>query len=252
MSGWRELRLRFGADPRIDDATVGINFVDVLFAIVIGFALTPIDDWRDVPTAGWWHLAVAATLTLTSWVGYHNSANRLRFVIGFPNLPLLQFLLDIVMVVVYGLTVFSAEATPGVPGAPVEPSARPEAFLVLLAFVLYALWDGVGVLIRGAPAYRAAWDRALARRTDLDLEPMRARDDPADRRRRRVTVVGIALAAAVYVWATSVDGTDPAPSVAAVALVDAALIVLLVAYRMAKEVVAEPRTDDNVGRARGG
>jgi hypothetical protein len=96
-----------------------------------------------VPAAGWSHLAVAVTLTLTSWIGYHNSKNRPRFVIAFVNLPFVQFTLDISMVVVYAFAVLTAEGVTS--GATESPAVFPEAILVWIAFVLYVAWDEVVV-----------------------------------------------------------------------------------------------------------
>lgn len=111
-------------------------------------------------------------LTLTSWIGYHNSANRPRYLIGFPNLPLLQFLLDIFMVVLYWLTAVTAERVVIDPDGVrhVESaSASQEAMFVAIAFVLYVVWDIVGLAIRRNDNYQ---DRPLTE------------DDP---QRRRVT-----------------------------------------------------------------
>jgi hypothetical protein len=238
--GARRILARFGADPRVDYSTVGINFVDVLFALVVGIAVEPLGTWWEIPLAGWWHLAVAAVITLTSWVGYHYSANRPRFAIGFPNLPLVQFVLDIGMVVVYGLTVFTAEGVLADRGANAEPTALPEAWLVTVAFGLYVVWDVVGRAILGAPEYRAAWERAQAERRDLVLPDMRRPWD--DDGRRWVTRACLIAAAGILWWAWQVDSRAGGPSERTVVRIDVALIALLVLYRTLKEVVSEPRS----------
>src|SRR2546421_423904 len=85
------VKRRLSSTPRFDEGSVGITFVDVLFAIVAGELLRPLAKWWTISDAGAWHLAVAATLVLTSWIGYHTSSSRPRFVIRFPNLPLMGF-----------------------------------------------------------------------------------------------------------------------------------------------------------------
>jgi hypothetical protein len=208
--------------------------------------------WRTIPQAGWWHLTVAVVLTLMSWVGYHNSVNRPRFVIGFPNLPLVQFVLDIAMVVVYGLAVFSVETATN-RGQRVHTTLWPEAVLVSIAFVLYALWDRVALTVRKTVAYRDEWERAMNERPDLGLKPMRSADDGFDRKRRHVTYWCALFAAGLAVGAVAVDAAAAAePPTIAVAVIDGGLILLLLGYRLAKEFVSEPRTALPVEKGGGG
>lgn len=197
--------------PHKDSASVGITFVDVLFALVIGEILTPLRHYHDLPGYGVTHLGVAAVLTLTSWVGYHNSHNRPQYLIRFVNKPLAQFVLDILMVLAYWLAAVSAEIPED--GRALHPSANPEAGVVLAAFCLYVLWDIVAREIRRDERYRA--------------RPV-SRDVPG---RRNATYVGFLIA---LVIAAVVEVSHPDTS-GAVYVVDIALIVLLVGYRLLKE-----------------
>ena len=159
---------------------------------------------------------LAAVLTLTSWVGYHNSHNRPRHFIRFPNLPLLQFLFDIAMVVVYWLTAVTAERVTVAPdGVQVHDMATavPESFLVAAALLLYVAWDWVGLAIR---------------RDDRYGERPLERDVPV---RRHVTwwfaAGAVGLAAVVATW-------DPDQQTVVI-VVDVVLAGMLVAFRLAKE-----------------
>lgn len=63
----------------IDETRVGLSFIEVLFALVVARALDPLADYSKIPGVGLSHLAVAFVLTVTSWIGYHNSWNRRRY-----------------------------------------------------------------------------------------------------------------------------------------------------------------------------
>jgi hypothetical protein len=198
---------------QVDDRLTGLNFIEVLFALVVARTLEPIANYRHIPAVGWAHLAVAGVLTITSWIGYHNSRNRPRFFITFgaPIWPLLQFLIDVALVVVYWLTATSAEGTGTELGA--RASAKPEALLVLIAFVLYCLWDWVGLEIRK--------DRRFGRRLI----------ENDSRARRAVTWVTtfVALALCGTTWLA-----DPR-STGWIVVVDGLLVVLLIGFRVAKD-----------------
>lgn len=205
--------------PTQDKRSVGVSFVDVLFALVVANVLEPFADLDNLTGPGIVHLVLAGVLTLSSWVGYHNSLNRPSFFIRFPNLPLFQFLLDIGMVVVYWLVASTAETS--VPIGNAGSEAWPETLLVLIAFAMYVAWDLIALQIRNDSQYF--------------LRPKRE-DEPL---RRRVTWVcaGVALAIHLFTWAKDVD-TD-----VAVYVVDVLLIALLIGFRLLKEYV----TPENYG-----
>jgi len=199
--------------PHKDRGAVGISFVDVLFALVIAEILAPLRYFDAIPGYGLAHLAVAATLTLTSWVGYHNSHNRPQYLIRFPNKPLAQFVLDIAMVVAYWLAAVTAEVNiEG--GAIPAPSAAAETWAVAASFGLYVVWDFVARQIRHDERYRA-------RPASYDVP-----------RRRGATMICAALVAVIagVVYVTNPD------TARAVYLVDAVLIVLLIGFRLLKEM----------------
>jgi uncharacterized membrane protein len=207
--------------PEEDKRSVGISFVDVLFALVIARVLEPFSDVDQLSGPGVLQLVLAGVITLTSWIGYHNSLNRPTYFIRFPNLPLFQFLIDVTLVVAYWFTAVTAEHTVRtvvhgvVRYVPERPSAVPEAALIFFCFALYRAWDFVGLLVRRNSAY--------TRRPEEG-------DVPA---RRSVTTVCL-VAAGVIFAAVLALGADTAPAVYAI---DGLLIALVLVFRFLKEYV---------------
>ena len=195
----------------VDERLVGLSFIEVLFAIVVARALDPLAEYPKLPGPGLSHLAVAGVLTIASWIGYHNSWNRPRYFIRFANLPLWQFVVDVALVVTYWLTALWAEGSGTELGE--VTSARPEAVLVAASFVLYLAWDRIALAIRNSDLY----DK---RSKEKDVPP-----------RRHVTE---AFAAAAAVFGGVVFCIDPSNDGMIVAI-DAALILLILGFRVAKE-----------------
>lgn len=215
-SWWRTARRNLLEKPEErDKSLVGITFVDVLFAIVVAQILEPVARGFALPAAGKAQLGVALVLTITSWIGYHNSWNRPRFFIRFLNWPLAQFTIDVMLVGIYWL---SATWVEGLPLETKSASALPETSFVAISFLLYLLWDGVGYKIRQSDRY---FHRPLGR------------DVPA---RRQVSGFFVVLSSftLALVYAT-------APITTKVVLgIDAWLIAMLLTFRIAKEAVTTP------------
>jgi hypothetical protein len=147
--------------PKVDPATIGISFVDILFALAIGQVLDPVKNWGEDPKTNSLPLPVALqlgvvlVLILTSWVRYHSSTNRPRFALAFFNVELLKFALDVAMVVVYFLAAAAAARS--------EVSLRALGLYVTIAFGLYLAWHLAGAYQKrpGTNSYRDAWEKAL-------------------------------------------------------------------------------------------
>lgn len=184
-----------------------------MFALVVARALDPLTDFSKVPGVGLSHIAVAFFLTVTSWIGYHNSWSRPRYFIRFANWPLWQFAVDVLLVVIYWFTAVSAEGTGT--GLGHHVSARPEVLLVAISFIFYSVWDAIGLAIR---------------RSDLYYGSPISRDVPC---RRHVTIACAlaALAFAVVIWLV-----NPRTSVSIIT-VDGLLIALILVFRFAKDLV---------------
>ena len=205
------------ARAQIDRGLVGITFIDVLFALVVGQVLQPLVAWDKLPVSAFFHMAVAFVLTVASWIGYHNSLNRPHYYIGFFNLPLWQFTVDALLVIVYWLTATYIEGRYAFGSEEIErsPSARPEALFVATSFLLYWIWDEIAKKMRYSDRYKLF-------REDLD-QP----------RRRTVTRTSFLLAAIVAVvgWCANPGST------LWIAVLDGVLILLLLCYRIAKETI---------------
>jgi hypothetical protein len=195
----------------VDPTRAGLSFVEVLFALVVAQVLEPFRSLLLIPAAGLSHLGLALVLTVTSWVGYHNSWNRPRHFIRFANLALAQFAIDILLVITYWFCAISAEFPASTLGRDV--SAVPESLCVAVSFCLYVLWDFVGFRIR---------------RSDLYDRSPPDRDVP---QRRRVTQVCAAAAVGIAVVVTAVGVDSAGPAIA----VDVGLLGVILAFRFAKE-----------------
>jgi hypothetical protein len=200
-----------GRRASLDEARVGLSFIEVLFSLTVVRILEPLMHYTTIPNVGRIHLVLAFVLTVTSWVGYHNSWNRPRYFIRFANLPLWQFLIDVALVVTYWFCATSAEGIGTDLGK--QSSAQPESVAVAVSFVLYCLWDLVGYAIRKSDHY--------------DQNPLN-KDVP---RRRYVTwaFAAVAVGIALAVWMTQPKADHM------IIGVDCILIILIVAFRFTKE-----------------
>ncbi|MGH9123797.1 MAG: hypothetical protein ACRDZ8_03595 [Acidimicrobiales bacterium] len=217
-------------DPEIDPASIGVSFVDILFALAVGQVFLPVALWAEdpvknpLPLVSWLHLGVALTITITSWIGYHASANKARFQPQFVNVELVKLVLDISMVAVYFMLAAYAVHQP------VE--TKPETLLVVVAFGLYTCWDLASAWQKGRRPnnpYREAWGRVFSDRSRPDVsKPWR----PTDWGRVRATWVALLLAAVVGAYTWMGHGR---PTQVRSILTDVALMAILIGYRILKE-----------------
>jgi hypothetical protein len=133
------------ADKKDDNQGVGINFVDILFALVVGQAFMALNRVGAMPAAGRAHLIFAVTLTITSWIGYHQSTHRYTGAIRFNYhdkaqlIALSKLMLDIVLVTLYWVAVQTTEW--GFSGVNQSPSWGWSTGIAASAFSIYVLWD---------------------------------------------------------------------------------------------------------------
>jgi hypothetical protein len=192
--------------------SVGIGFVDLLFALVVGQILATLTTagFPHVPPVKVLNLSLAAVVTLASWVGYHNSKNRPRYKIQYFNWPMAQFLLDISMVLDYWIL-----ATVAGDSARTESYGYWQAGLVSFAFILYSIWDLVVKLID---------------------DQVKSADGSAEGHgshnlwRRAITWVCTFIA--LCIWLTSVRVSKSSISVY---WIDGSLIALAILFRVAKD-----------------
>lgn len=218
----QRLFIRSARRPEEDPSSTGLGFVDILFGVVVAKALD-LSLSADLTTAGKAHLILAALVTVTSWVGYHNSRNRSRFLLRpFTNIPFWHFAIDVALVGAYWLLVVSFDGRNSAQGAEVVPDARPESYILAGIFALYLAWDALALWMQRSPRYSTVPMPAVV---------------PA---RRVATVAGVAIMAVVALSAWLVHPT----STGAVVAWDAGLGALVLAYRVLKEWLTPPVEDE--------
>lgn len=147
------------AESRTLDDQVRKNLVQVFFGLVLtqmAVYITSLVVLWDVRgefspnfMAAWFHLALAFTLTTTSWFGWQISvrATKLAEEASIFQGGFVLSLLDICLVGLYFLLVHQVEIT-GVAAFPpsksptiTAPGANAETWIILVVFAIYAVWD---------------------------------------------------------------------------------------------------------------
>jgi NADH:ubiquinone oxidoreductase subunit 3 (subunit A) len=178
------------------------------------------------------NLVVAFVITIASWIGYHTSANRPRFSIQFINIELFKLILDVGMVFIY----FMLAAY----GARQIVNLRPETLLVLVAFGLYLCWDLLSAWQKRDSdnnKYRCEWAIVQADRSRTDVTQ---RDEWTPTDWGRVAATAVSTLAAFWVWAVVWLQLIKITAKASI-LVDVTLIVIVIGYRLLKEIMARRR-----------
>jgi hypothetical protein len=136
------LKRPFHPVPEPEKADTGLRYTDILFGFVIRELFLRLQNWTQTDQATKFHLIVGATLVLGSWIGFRRSLYRSGYQLKFVNLPLIRFLVDQWMLILYFRI-----AVLTVPGAPeAAPNlARHTTELVFYVFFLYVLWDALGM-----------------------------------------------------------------------------------------------------------
>jgi hypothetical protein len=141
MSNWRR-------HPELDeDAKVGLSFIGIGYGVVL-VAVFPLTALSGISVAGYFHLAMAAFLLVTSYMGYYsNRQTYAAWQVKFFNIPLLQYTISFAILFLYwelGITVPKL-------GGKVTPVS--EAFIVLIVFIAYLVWDCLEVAVQESGTY---------------------------------------------------------------------------------------------------
>jgi hypothetical protein len=204
------------ATPADGSESVGLSFVDLLYAVPVGVLATRLSDVSldRVTASGWADTAVALTAITLGWIGHHSNRNRVPECARrrdrdspFTTARFLQFVVEILIIGAYfGLA-------GNVLRAPLSDVDR--AGLIFVTFVLYLIWDGFDIHIAHHCTKGAVWHRRA-------------------KRGARVTAVFAGVFAVVWLVVPAViDLSRPHSTVA----FDVALILLLYAYRAVQEIV---------------
>jgi hypothetical protein len=220
--GWRRILLPPAA---VDGRDTGLRFTDILFGFVIFQLFLTLQDAAELPWFVRWQLIVGTTLVLGSWIGFRRSLNRSDYQPKFFNLPLLRFVLDQAMVILYFRI---AVLTPNTTNATIDPStlAHDTVTALLLIFALYAAWDILGIWMTYAR------EDGLPKYTEIDKDDKKT-ETPTKPNWAGTAITFVALGLFGLLYATTHDRTLEVRDAEIVFAVSTAF---LLAYRMAKEI----------------
>ncbi len=139
----------------LDKKDTGLRFTDVLFGFVFKEIFFRLADWNSIDGDGApivkAHLVLAAVVTMSSYVGFRKSLSRADYKLKFFNLPMIRFVVDQMMVVLYFVL---ATRTPDDPellsGEYAGNWPRDSIGIVLAIMVLYVAWDALSALMASA------------------------------------------------------------------------------------------------------
>jgi hypothetical protein len=228
----------------------GLRFTDILFGFVISQLFIRLQNWGDLAPVVKYQLIAGTILVLGSWIGFRRSVNRSAWEVKFVNLPLFRFVLDQLMVILYFRI---AVLTPEDPNKKIDPDSLVSDTLqsLFFIFVLYALWDLLGMFMAVAKerVWREGREPVLTKYPMLDDEKRKIKeprtDSIVDRAGFLISAVFLGLFTVLY-WALE-DHTFDATDARTMFLVSA---ILLVFYRFFKEIKtsllpkATPASDD--------
>jgi len=142
MSKWRR-------DPELDEnAKVGLSFIGIGYGVVLVAVFPLTTSLSSISVAGYFHLAMAAFLLVTSYMGYYS--NRQRYAawqVKFFNIPLLQYIIS------FGILFLYWELGITVPKRSEEVTPISEAVIVLIVFLGYLAWDCLEVTVQESCKY---------------------------------------------------------------------------------------------------
>lgn len=217
----------FSPPASVERFDTGLRFTDILFGFVVRELFIRLQNWPDLVWYVRWQLVAGTALVLGSWIGFRRSLNRPKYEIKFFNLPFFRFVIDQLMVVFYFrvATLTPSDPEANAPGATQLVDSTLEA--IVLIFALYAIWDMLGImmaLVRGE-------DGAKKYPEIVDQKPDRTREALVNVSGWLVTLGSLGLFGALWIFSQSLDLSNRSAGV-----VLATATVLLLAYRMAKEI----------------
>lgn len=141
----------------------GLTFTDILFGFVLMELFVRLAHTDSLPKFAFLQLITATLLVLGSWIGFRRSLTRPSYELKFVNLPLVTFVLDQAMVVLYfHVAILTPE--PWSAKAP-GPLAHATIRALFAIFCLYLVWDAVGGIWMGLaskyPKHKASWGGPL-------------------------------------------------------------------------------------------
>src|SRR5579883_735101 len=87
--------------PELEEFDTGLRYTDILFGFVIRELFIRLQHVAQLDAQAQLQLVLGAILVLGSWIGYRQSLYRSKYQLRFFNLPLLRFVVDQAMLVLY-------------------------------------------------------------------------------------------------------------------------------------------------------
>ena len=138
------LRVAIHPEPELERFDTSLRYTDILFGFVIRELFLRLQNWMQLDRAVQLHLIVGTTLVLGSWIGFRRSLYRSSYQVKFFNLPLFRFIADQLMLILYFRVAVLTDATGKVVVAAVDLADSTMRLLVFV-FILYTLWDLLGI-----------------------------------------------------------------------------------------------------------
>ena len=209
--------------PEVSKADNSLRFTDILFGFVIKEVFIRLANWPDLPMYVFLQLLTVSALVLGSWIGYRRSLNRSVYEVKFFNLPLIRFLVDQVMLILYFRLAVLTTLDPQKPQLSESIVIYQTLLGLLIVFGLYFAWDVLGLIMATVKI------KSKFRYPKIDGSPaaMTTEQAPHEWPGFWITVV-LGLAFGLVFWLYGDESTATTPLLVATGL--------LVIYRVAKEV----------------
>jgi hypothetical protein len=152
-------RVAIHPEPELEKFDTSLRYTDILFGFVIRELFLRLQNWMQLDRAVQLHLVVGTILVLGSWIGFRRSLYRSSYQVKFFNLPLFRFIADQLMLILYFRVAVLTDAA-GKTSVPIRDLANSTTKLLMYVFILYALWDLLGIWMakaktRGADSKKA-------------------------------------------------------------------------------------------------
>jgi len=218
----KRIRVLLCPPPELGRVDTGLRFTDILFGFVIRELFIRLQNWSQLDSYVRWHLIVGAILVLGSWIGFRRSLNRTTYEVKFFNLPLFCFLMDQLMVILYfRIAVLTDIGGKRLPTADELGSTTIE--LLLSVFLLYVVWDLLGIWMAKA--------KAPAEGNGVKPKYPEVKDGKMTLEHKRADYAGLTISAVNLAFLGIIRCFVSTPN-----RQFAAAVIILLAYRAAKEV----------------
>lgn len=210
--------------PEVEKFDTSLRYTDILFGFVIRELFLRLQNWAQLDSAVRLHLLVGITLVIGSWIGYRRSLYRSGYQVKFFNLPMIRFIADQVMLILYFRLAVLTEVA-GKQQLLGSDLSRITIRLVLYVFILYTIWDILGIWMANAKTSGRDGNAKPLYPLIID-STMSEKEHPVNWLGFSITVGSLLLVALISCLANCLTFKVSLP----------ATIVLLLLYRWAKEV----------------